>query len=144
MAQNAQTDLDMLLRKQDAGASAAITQFFFDADHFLKFRDQAAAHSITMAIIPGILPVQNWSTTQSMAQACGTSVSPYLAEGFERAARDGRSELMAIAHATELCDKLIRNGVDQLHFYTMNHAKVVASICTAIGKAPQKFLHQVA
>ena len=76
-----------------------------------------------------------------MAQTCGTSVAPYLAEGFER---EGRSGLMAIAHATELCDKLIQNGVGQLHFYTMNHAEVVAGICTAIGKAPQKSLHQVA
>ena len=79
-----------------------------------------------------------------MAQAFGTSVLPYLAEGFKRAARKGRSELMAIAHATELCDKLIQNGVGQLHFYTINHAEVVAEICTAIGKAPQKSLHQVA
>ena len=144
MAQNAQSDLDMLLRKQDAGASAAITQFFFDADHFLKFRDQAAAHGITMPLIPGILPVQNWPKTQSMAQTCGTSVAPDLAEGFERAAREGRSELMAIAHATELCDKLIQNDVGQLHFYTMNHAEVVAAICIAIGKAPQQSLRQVA
>ena len=144
MAQNAKTDLDILLRKQDAGVSAAITQFFFGVDHFLKFREQAAAHGITMPLIPGILPLQNWSKTQSMAQACGTSVAPYLAEGFERAARERRSGLMAIAHATELCDKLIQNGVGQLHFYTINHAEVVAEICTAIGKAPQKSLHQVA
>ena len=96
-AQNAQTDLNIPLCKQDAGPSAAITQFFFDADHFLKFREQASAYGIKMSLIPAILPLQNWSNSQSIAQACDTSVPPCLAVGFER---EGRSKLMTIAHAT--------------------------------------------
>ena len=142
MVQTAQNDLDILKRKQDAGATAAITQFFFHPDHFLRFRDQAVAHGITTPLIPGILPVHNWKATRSMALAFGTTIEPDLAEGFARAAREGRAELMAIAQATELCKKLVRAGIDRLHFYTMNRATIVAAICTAIGKAPTQTLRQ--
>tara|TARA_B110000114_G_scaffold178541_1_gene211706 strand:- start:247 stop:912 length:666 start_codon:yes stop_codon:yes gene_type:complete len=144
MAQTAQNDLNILKRKQDAGATAAFTPFFFYPDHFLRFRDQAVAHSITIPIIPGIFPVHNWKATRSMALACGTTIEPDLAEGFARAAREGRAELMAIAQATELCEKLVRAGVDRLHFYQMNRATIVAAICTAIGKAPTQTLRHVA
>ena len=111
LAQSAQSDLDWLKRKQDAGATAAITQFFFHADFFLRFRDKAAAQGITLPIIPGILPVQNWTSVQAIARSCGTAIAPDLAEGFARAAREGRAKMMAIAQATELCDSLIQNGV---------------------------------
>jgi methylenetetrahydrofolate reductase (NADPH) len=144
LAQSSQSDLDWLKRKQDAGATAAITQFFFHAEFFLRFRDRAAAQGITLAIIPGILPVQNWAATQAIASRCGTSIAPDLAEGFARAEREGRAEMMAIAQASELCDSLIQNGVEHLHFYTMNKAEVVSAICTALGKAPQQSLRRVA
>ena len=144
LAQSSQSDLDWLKRKQDAGATAAITQFFFHAEFFLRFRDRAAAQGITLPIIPGILPVQNWTATQVIAGSCGTSIAPDLAEGFARAEREGRAEMMAIAQASELCDSLIQNGVEHLHFYTMNKAEVVSAICTALGKAPQQSLRRVA
>ena len=116
LAQSTQSDLDWLKRKQDAGATAAITQFFFHAEFFLRFRDKAADQGITLPIIPGILPVQNWTATQAMARSCGTSIAPDLAEGFARAEREGRAEMMAIAQASELCDSLIQNGVEHLAF----------------------------
>ena len=144
LAQSSQSDLDWLKRKQDAGATAAITQFFFHAEFFLRFRDRAAARGITLHIIPGILPVQNWAATQAIVSTCGTSIAPDLAEGFARAEREGRAEMMAIAQASELCDSLIQNGVEHLHFYTMNKAEVVSAICTALGKAPQQSLRRVA
>ncbi|MDC0959280.1 methylenetetrahydrofolate reductase [Planktomarina temperata] len=144
LAQSSQSDLDWLKRKQDAGATAAITQFFFHVEFFLRFRDRAAAQGITLPIIPGILPVQNWTATQAIASRCGTSIAPDLAEGFARAEREGRAEMMAIAQASELCDSLIQNGVEHLHFYTMNKAEVVSAICTAMGKAPQQRLRRVA
>ena len=144
LAQSAQSDLDWLKRKQDAGATAAITQFFFHADFFLRFRDRAAAQGITLPIIPGILPVQNWTATQAIARSCGTSIAPDLAEGFARAEREGRAGMMAIAQASELCDRLIQNGVEHLHFYTMNRAEVVSAVCTALGKAPKQSLRRVA
>ena len=144
LAQSTQSDLDWLKRKQDAGATAAITQFFFHADFFLRFRDRAAGEGIKLPIIPGILPVQNWTATHAMARSCGTSIAPDLAEGFARAEREGRAEMMAIAQASELCDGLIQNGVEHLHFYTMNRAEVVSAICTALGKAPKQSLRRVA
>jgi methylenetetrahydrofolate reductase (NADPH) len=144
LAQSAQSDLDWLKRKQDAGATAAITQFFFHADFFLRFRDKAAAQGVTLPIIPGILPVQNWTSVQAIARSCGTAIAPDLAEGFARAEREGRAKMMAIAQATELCDSLIQNGAEHLHFYTMNKAEVVCAICTALGKAPQQSLRSVA
>jgi hypothetical protein len=84
---------------------------------FLRFRDRAAGEGIKLPIIPGILPVQNWTATHAMARSCGTSIAPDLAEGFARAEREGRAEMMAIAQASELCDGLIQNGVEHLHFY---------------------------
>ena len=97
-----------------------------------------------MPIIPGILHVQNWTSTQTIARSCATAIAPDLAEGFARSEREGRTKMMAIAQATELCDNLIQNGVEHLHFYTMNKAEVVCAICTAFGKAPQQSLHSVA
>lgn len=144
LAASPAADLDALKAKQDAGATAAITQFFFEPDTFLSFRDRAVAHGITMPIYPGILPVSNWTATEKMARTCGTAVDPDLAEGFARAAREGRTSLMATAHAAENCDKLLRHGVDHLHFYTMNRAHVVSDICIALGLDQNAPLRQVA
>lgn len=144
LAPSAQTCLDALKAKQDAGATAAITQFFFEADTFLRFRDRCVAAGITLPLIPGILPVTNWAAAQRMAQQCGTAISADLAEGFARAAREDRAALMATAHSVELCDHLQRHGVDHLHFYTMNRAQPSAQICTALGLSTKPALRQVA
>ncbi len=143
-AETAQQDLDVLKAKQDAGAVGAITQFFFEAETFLRFRDKCVQNGITLELVPGILPVSNWAGTAKMAAQCGASVSCDLAEGFARAHRENRSEMMAIAHGTEMCDKLVREGVDHLHFYTMNRVNAVASICAALGLTYHAPLREVA
>ena len=93
-AAEALADVTWLKRKIDAGASSAITQFFFDADTFFRFRDACVKAGITAPIIPGILPIQSWEGTKRFAARCGTNVPARLDEGFTTATRDGRAELL--------------------------------------------------
>ncbi len=137
-------DAHWLKAKLDAGASSAITQFFFDADTFFRFRDICAKIGITAPIIPGILPIQNWAGAKKFAVRCGTKVPPKLDEAFATAARDGREELLALAQCTALCDKLIQGGVDDLHFYTLNRPGLTREVTRALGIAPQVQLEKVA
>ncbi len=138
------SDLDALKAKQDAGATAAITQFFFEADMFLRFRDRCVAHGITLDLIPGILPVTDWAATQRMAEMCGTTIAPDLAEGFARADRENRAALMATAQACEMCDTLHKAGVESFHIYTLNKASIPAAICAAMGSTYDIPLRKVA
>jgi methylenetetrahydrofolate reductase (NADPH) len=140
----AQADIDWLKRKLDAGADEAITQFFFEAETFLRFRDRCAAAGITAPIIPGILPVENWQGVRGFAARCGTSVPAWLAEAFERADRENRSRLFAIAQATDLCSELLDEGVEALHFYTLNRADLTTEVCRALGLGPSTSLRNVA
>ncbi|MCB5199819.1 methylenetetrahydrofolate reductase [NAD(P)H] [Loktanella sp. TSTF-M6] len=137
-------DIAFLKRKIDAGASAAITQFFFEADTFFRFRDACVAAGITAPIIPGILPVENWKGASKFAAATGTSIPPVIAQAFENATRDGSADLLATALATELCDELLQGGVDHLHFYTLNKPQLTQDVCRALGIAPQARLQNVA
>ncbi|MBS1300783.1 methylenetetrahydrofolate reductase [NAD(P)H] [Loktanella sp. SALINAS62] len=137
-------DIAFLKRKIDAGASAAITQFFFEADTFFRFRDACAAAGIDAPIIPGILPVENWAGAARFAKATGTSIPPVIAQAFENATRDGNADLLATALATELCDELVQGGVDHLHFYTLNKPQLTQDVCRALGIAPQTRLQNVA
>ena len=137
-------DVIWLKRKIDAGATSAITQFFFDADTFFRFRDACVKAGITAPIIPGILPIQSWEGTKRFAARCGTSVPQRLDEGFTMAARDGREELLALAHCTALCDKLIAGGVEDLHFYTLNRPHLTREVVRALGLAPELALEKVA
>jgi methylenetetrahydrofolate reductase (NADPH) len=144
-APNAAADIDWLKRKFDAGADTAITQFFFQPETFLRFRDRAAAAGIDPdRLVPGILPVHNWNGVARFAAACGASIPPQMTRGFENAARDGRSALYALAQATALADELVRGGARHLHFYTMNDAKLPADICRALGIRPQQTLASAA
>lgn len=143
-ARSPQDDIDQLKRKFDAGADAAITQFFFEAETFFRFRDACAAAGITQPIIPGILPIENWTGVQKFAQACGASIPVVLRDGFERAQRDGSADLLATAVASELCDELISGGVDHLHFYTLNKPELTRDVCHALGLAPDTVLEEVA
>jgi methylenetetrahydrofolate reductase (NADPH) len=143
-AANAAADVDWLKRKFEAGADEAITQFFFDADTFLRFRDRCTAAGIDKPIIPGILPIENWAGARSFAQACGAIVPHWLNAAFETAERDGRSDLLAIAVATELCSKLMDEGVKNLHFYTLNRPELTRDICRALGVTPKVALRHVA
>ncbi len=139
-----QADIDHLKRKFDAGATSAITQFFFEAETFFRFRDACAAAGITAPIIPGILPVENWNGARKFAQTCGTSIPPLIADAFENATRDGTTDLLATALATELCDDLVTGGVDQLHFYTLNRPELTRDVCHALGIMPKVRLQNVA
>lgn len=143
-AENAQADIDWLKRKIDAGASEAITQFFFEAETFLRFRDDCAKAGIDAPIIPGILPIENWKGTRAFAKRCGTDIPAWLDDAFTKAERDDRTDLLATAVCTELSSELIDEGVDNLHFYTLNRPELTRDVCHALGVAPRVALENVA
>ena len=130
-------DVAWLKRKIDAGASSAITQFFFEADTFFRFRDACVKAGIQAPIIPGILPIQSWDGTKKFAARCGTSVPQRLDEGFAAAKRDGREDLLALTQCTTLCSRLIEGGVQDLHFYTLNRPELTREVVHALGLAPE-------
>lgn len=137
-------DVRWLKRKCAAGATSAITQFFFDPDTFFRFRDACVKEGVKAKIIPGILPIQSWAGAKRFAARCGTKVPEKLDEAFTIAARDGREELLALAQCTSLCDRLIQGGVEDLHFYTLNRPKLTYDVCMALGVKPQTTLERVA
>lgn len=137
-------DVAWLKRKIDAGASSAITQFFFDADTFFRFRDACVKAGITAPIIPGILPITNWEGTKKFAARCGAKVPQKLDEAFATAARDGREELLALTQCTALCDRLITGGVEDLHFYTLNRPTLTREVVRALGIQAAPALEKVA
>lgn len=142
------TDLDAdvawLKRKVDAGAGSAITQFFFEADTFFRFRDKCEKAGIDVPIIPGILPIENWKGVRKFAERCGASVPTWLDDAFHKAERDDRTDLLATAICTELCSDLIDGGVEDLHFYTLNKPSLTRDVAHALGVTPQVSLAKVA
>ena len=143
-AADSNADIDWLKRKLDAGACEAITQFFFEAETFLRFRDRCDKAGITAPIVPGILPIENWKGASTFARRCGASIPSFLDDAFTKAARDGREDLLATAQATELCSELIDEGVEDLHFYTLNKPHLTREVCHALGIKPQLPLQKVA
>jgi methylenetetrahydrofolate reductase (NADPH) len=141
---DAQADIAWLKRKIDAGATSAITQFFFQPETFFRFRDACVKAGITAPIIPGILPIENWAGARKFAAACGTHVPPTIAQAFDNATRDGTTDLLATAVATSLCDRLLQGGVDHLHFYTLNRPELTRDVCHALGITPRARLQEVA
>lgn len=137
-------DIDWLKRKIDAGANEAITQFFFEAETFLRFRDACADAGITVPIIPGVLPVENWTGARKFATSCGTRIPAWVDDAFDKAIRDNRQDLLATALATELCSDLIEGGVEDLHFYTLNRPDLTRDVCHALGVTPKVTLRDVA
>ena len=137
-------DIAYLKRKFDAGATGAITQFFFEADTFFRFRDACAAAGINAPIIPGILPIENWDGVQRFAAQCGTHIPQVIADGFRNAMRDGTETLLATALAAELCDDLLQGGVEHLHFYTLNRGTMTRNVLHALGYAAERALQNVA
>ena len=138
-AANAQGDIDNLKRKLDAGATRAITQFFFEPETFFRFRDTAAAAGITADIIPGIMPVSNFGAVQRMSAMCNTDVPGWMGKLFEGlddlpAAR----QLVSGTLAAELCRKLYAGGVRDFHFYTLNRAELSYAICHLLGLRPKQ------
>jgi methylenetetrahydrofolate reductase (NADPH) len=133
-ALNAAADLDNLKRKLDAGATRAITQFFFDIDRYLRFRDRVAAAGIAAPIVPGILPIVDFAQAKKFATVCGAYMPAWLEAEFAEAGDDPRaravvSERVALAQ----CRRLIDAGVDALHFYTLNRGDLVSAICASLG-----------
>ena len=143
-AANDHADVDWLKRKIDAGASSAITQFFFEAETFFRFRDRCQAAGITAPIIPGILPIENWNGVTAFARRCAAPVPPWLDQAFTAALRDDRHDLLAISVCTELCSDLIEGGVEDLHFYTLNKPSLTREVINALGLAPDTAIKKVA
>ena len=132
------TDIDMLKRKVDNGATRAITQFFFDNDTYERYVERARRAGIFVPIVPGILPVHNFAQVANFASRCGAHVPAWLAERFEGLDRDPQTHmLVAAAVAAEQVLDLIERGVADFHFYTMNRADLAVAICHMIGiRAP--------
>jgi methylenetetrahydrofolate reductase (NADPH) len=131
-------DLDNLKRKIDAGANRAITQFFFEADTFLRFRDAAAAAGIDAEIVPGIMPVMSFAAVQKMSAMCGTAVPGWMERLFDGLDdRPAARQLVAATLAAELCRNLYAGGVRQFHFYTLNRAELSYAICHLLGVRPR-------
>ncbi len=139
-----EANIEWLKRKFDAGAQEAMTQFFFEAETFLRFRDACAKAGIDKPVTPGILPIVNWKSARSFAQRCGTPVPAWLDDAFAKAERDDRSNLLATSLCTEMCSELVEEGVDSLHFYTLNRADLTRDVCRALGVTPQVTLEDVA
>ena len=127
-------DLDNLKRKLDAGATRAITQFFFDNNAFLRFRDTVAAAGIDTPLVPGIMPVTNFAGIRRFAEGCGASIPGWLAQAFEGLDDDpdGRQRV-AEKLACDQCLELVAHGVREFHFYTLNRAELTGAICQHLG-----------
>jgi methylenetetrahydrofolate reductase (NADPH) len=132
-----QDDIDNLKRKLDAGASRAISQFFFSPEAFFRFRDACAATGIDAAILPGILPVTNVAQARKFASACGAAIPAWmdgLFEGLDE--QPAARQLVAATVAAELCRRLYAGGVRDFHFYTLNRPELAYAICHMLGKRP--------
>jgi methylenetetrahydrofolate reductase (NADPH) len=133
-AKSAQADLDNFKRKIDAGASRAITTFFFDRDCFRRFRDNAVRAGITVPIVPGILPVTNFVQAQKMSAMNGTTVPAWMHELFAGLDDDQETRrLVAATLAAEQVNALVADGVTEFHFYTLNRADLTYAICHILG-----------
>jgi methylenetetrahydrofolate reductase (NADPH) len=133
-----EADIDMLAAKVDAGATRAITQFFFENDLYFRYLDRVRARGIEVPIVPGILPVQNFKQARAFAERCGTSVPAWLAHRFDGLDDDATTrKLIAVAVAAEQVIDLLDRGVTDFHFYTMNRADLVYAVCHLIGLRPE-------
>lgn len=132
-ARDLDADIDTLKAKQDAGADRALTQFFFENETFLRFRDRAVARGVTIPIIPGILPIENFEKMRGFAQRCGADVPDWMVQAYRNAQTQEDAELLSTAICSEQCDELRTEGVAHLHFYTLNNPDLTFNICRAIG-----------
>jgi len=133
-AASAQADLDNLKRKIDAGATRAITQFFFAPETYFRFLDRARAAGIEADILPGIMPVANFAGVKKMAALCNTDVPGWMERLFDGLDdQPGARQLVAATLTAELCRKLYAGGVRGFHFYTLNRAELSYAICHLLG-----------
>lgn len=127
-------DIDNLKRKLDAGATRAITQYFFEPATFLRFRDRAAAAGINASIVPGILPVTNFSQVVKFSEMCGATIPDWMSRLYDGLDEDPDTrQLVAVSAAVELCHALRAEGVNEFHFYTLNRSQLTLAICRMLG-----------
>ena len=139
-----EADVENLRRKCDAGAACAITQFFFDPEVFLRYRDRCRAAGLQIDLVPGILPITRLPQLMRFAERCGTAVPGWLRERFDGLEDDADTRRLIAAHvAIEQVERLRAEGVDAFHFYTLNRAELTYAICHAMGLRPRLAAAQV-
>jgi methylenetetrahydrofolate reductase (NADPH) len=124
-------DIAWLRAKIEAGAREAVTQFFFDPDTYLRFRDACAGAGIAVPVVPGLLPVEDWAKTRRFAEGCGARVPDAVAARYEGAGAD--HDRVAVDHAVEMSERLMAEGVGHLHFYTLNKPDLTRDVCMRLG-----------
>ncbi|WP_417247376.1 methylenetetrahydrofolate reductase [NAD(P)H] [Celeribacter sp.] len=129
-AEDETSDITWLKQKFEAGADSAITQFFFEPENFFRFRDRCARAGIKGEIIPGILPITSWKGIQRFASACGTPIPISYEAAFEHSQDHHK---LSVDLCTKLCEKLIKEGVENLHFYTLNRPTLTRAVCANLG-----------
>ena len=140
-AASAQADLDALKAKHDAGATRAISQFFFEPDSFFRFRDRVAAAGLNVELVPGILPVSNYANLKKMAVSCGTNLPDWMGRLFDNLDdKPAARQLVAATVAAEMSRRLYAGGVRHFHFYTLNRAELSYAICHLLGVRPAQEL----
>jgi methylenetetrahydrofolate reductase (NADPH) len=140
-----ETDLDMLQAKIDAGATRAMTQFFFDNERYWRFMDRVRARGISIPIVPGLIPIHNFKQIASFASRCGAWMPAEIAERFAGIADDPETTQLVAAHvAAEQVMDLVAGGVTEFHFYTLNRANLVYAICHMLGIKHEACAHQSA
>lgn len=136
-APSARADIDYLRRKVDAGASRVITQFCFDDERILQFRDRASAAGIDVPIVPGVLPIANFTQVARFARSCGAGIPAWLERRFAGLDPDSAEhQMVAAAVAASQCQRLLSEGFEQFHFYTMNRAPLPRAVCRSLGVLP--------
>ena len=136
-ARDENADIEHLKRKFDAGADAAITQFFFEAETFLRFRDRCVAAGITQQIIPGVLPVESFKKVQRFAERCGAVIPQWMISAYRNVEDEAQEDLLSTSIASEICDTLRREGADHIHLYTLNNPDLPYRVCQALGVETQ-------
>ena len=133
-AKSPRDDLENFKRKVDAGANSAITQYFYNADAYEQFVDQAQALGVTVPIVPGIMPIANFSKIARFSDACGTEIPRWMRKKFESFGDDSASvRAFGLDVVTALCERLLADGAPGLHFYTLNQAGLTSTICQRLG-----------
>ena len=134
-----EADLDYLKQKIDAGATRAITQYFFDVEHYFRLIERIRKAGITIPVVPGILPIGNVAQVKKFSAMCGASVPDWLAHLFEGLDTDpAMRNMVAVTVAAEQCRRLMEFGVEDLHFYTLNRADLTSAVCHTLGLRPQR------
>lgn len=133
-ARSAEDDINHFVRKVKAGADSAITQYFFNADAYFRFVDDVRGRGVDIPIIPGIMPIASFSKLARFSDTCGAEIPRWLRLKLQSYADDTAAiKALALDVVTEMCERLLREGAPSLHFYTLNQAGLVSTICQRLG-----------